>query len=193
MIPRSKTDETNRSRVAQITVTGIANTMQWNAIFLWQSYGIRIVYLSPKVSASWDVTGRPPLRYLLSTFPETNRLYRPSRPASDFVGNFLKDDLNRLVSSWNLQMDDIKSSDGRYQIVRLKSAQKIAVRFRVQGLRRTRRIDLELPKLQSRELPLLCIETQYSCDNPTVFESYTVLPRYRHHRMSQEGHHFSIC
>ena len=108
--PRSKTDETNRFRVAQITVTGIATIMQWNAVFLWQSYGIRIVYLSPKVSASWDVTGRPPLRYLLSTFPVTNRLYRPSRPAYDFVLNFSKDDLNRLVSSWNLRTDDIKSS-----------------------------------------------------------------------------------
>ena len=108
--PRCKTDETNRFRVVQITVTGIATIMQWNAIFLWQSYGVGIIYSSHKVSASWDVTGRPPLRCLLSTFPVTNRLYRPSRPAYDFVLNFWKDDLNRLVSSWNLQTDDIKSS-----------------------------------------------------------------------------------
>ena len=60
--------------------------------------------------------------------------------------------------------------DEKIEIVRLKSARKIPVRFRVQGLRRTRRIDLELPKLQSQELPLLCNETQYSCDNPMVFE-----------------------
>src|SRR5437762_4304301 len=32
------------------------------------------------------------------------------RPAYDFVLNFSKDDLNRLVSSWNLRTDDIKSS-----------------------------------------------------------------------------------
>src|SRR5213079_87931 len=49
-------------------------------------------------------------RYLVSTFPVTNRLYRPSRPAYDFVLNFSKDDLNRLVSSWNRRTDDIKSS-----------------------------------------------------------------------------------
>ena len=45
--------------------------------------------------------------------------------------------------------------DEKIEIVRLKSARKIPVRFRVQGLRRTRRIDLELSKLQSRELSLL--------------------------------------
>ena len=52
----------------------------------------------------------------------------------------------------------------------LKSARKIPVRFRVRGLRRTRRIDLELLKFPSRELPLLCNKTQHSCDNPMVFE-----------------------
>src|SRR5437016_10584305 len=61
-------------------------------------------------TASRDVTGRPLLRYLLSTFPVTNRLYHPSRPVYDFVLNFSKDDLNRLISSWNLRTDDIKSS-----------------------------------------------------------------------------------
>ena len=65
---------------------------------------------------------------------------------------------------------DLAIEDEKIEIVRLTSARKICVRFRVQGLRRTRRIDLELPKLQSRELPLLCSEMQYSCDNPMVFE-----------------------
>ena len=38
----------------------------------------------------------------------------------------------------------------------------------------TRRIYLELPKLQSRELLLLCNETQYSCDNPRYSNSILV-------------------
>jgi len=54
------------------------------------------------------VTGRPPLR---STFPVTNWLCRPSRPAYNFVLTFSKDDLNRLVSSWNLQTNYLISSD----------------------------------------------------------------------------------
>jgi len=57
------------------------------------------------------VTGRPPLRYLLSTFPMTNWLCRRSRPAYDFVLTFSNDDLNRLVLSWNLRTDDLISSD----------------------------------------------------------------------------------
>ena len=41
----------------------------------------------------------------------TNRLCSPSCPAYDFVLNFSKDDLNGLVSSWNLRTDDLISSD----------------------------------------------------------------------------------
>ena len=50
------------------------------------------------------------MQFSCDTFPVINRLYRPSRPAYDFVLNFWKDEINHLVSSWNLWMDDIKSS-----------------------------------------------------------------------------------
>ena len=82
--------------------------------------------------------------------------------------------------------------DEKIEIVRLKSARKIPVRFRVYGLRRTRRIDLELLKLQSQELPLFYVEIQYSCDNPMALEYPICLLRYPNYGMSQEGHRFDI-
>ena len=61
----------------------------------------------------------------------------------------------------------LESLDGRFDIVRLKSAWKFPIRFRFQGLRRRRRmrqIDSELTKLKSQELSLLYNKMQFSCD-----------------------------
>ena len=50
------------------------------------------------------------MQFSCDMFPVTNLLYRPSRPAYDFVLNFWKDEINHLVSSWNLWTDYLISS-----------------------------------------------------------------------------------
>ena len=54
--PRSKTDETNRFRIAQITVMGIATIMQWTTLWYSNSIlGVGVMGCHRKATASMSV------------------------------------------------------------------------------------------------------------------------------------------